>query len=67
MELTAEERKELSYCISMRINVIQTGNPTLSQQDCISMKKPEEIKALSLEQMQYILYLDKLRQKIIDN
>lgn len=49
----------------MWINYIQTGDVTMSSQDCENMEHLEKIKVLSTDQMKFIIRLDELKKKIL--
>jgi hypothetical protein len=69
---------EIVLALDMRINYIQTGQVHLSASDVESMKsskgssfstrlpEPEgEVKALSVDQMRMIVYLEDLKKKLL--
>ena len=67
--MTQDEKNDLLLALNMRINWIQTGNPTLSINDVQVRLKAKaefdgEIKALSESQMEVILRMKKLERKI---
>jgi len=68
MNLTAEEREDITISLNMRCNFIETGDTSLSAVDVQNMgdyaPKDAKIKALHPSQMEAILRMKKLIQKL---
>ena len=68
MKLLFEEKQDIIIALNMRCNYIETGDITCSAIDAENMGKdaPEgiRIRALSLEQMELILRMRKLIEKL---
>ena len=61
---TPEEKRELIYCISLRINLILTGDPNMNAEDAAAMKMQDKIRPLAIEQMKFIVAMTELQKRI---
>lgn len=66
LDITPKERDELAYALSMRIAVIETGDPTLRANDAIQMGKPNLVRALSDSQRELIARHEALIKKLLN-
>ena len=62
MKLTTVEKSDIACALRMWSNYIETKDVSLSAQDAERMKKP--IKALSTEQMKFVMELRELADKV---
>lgn len=72
--MTSEEKNELLLCISIRICLIETGDPVLRATDLQNqlrdargeekVRLARQVRALSSSQMKHILMLERLAEKI---
>ena len=58
--------KEIIYhAITMWQNYIQTGDVCMSAKDCENVKEKKRIKNLTIDQMEFLVRMDKLKKKFL--
>lgn len=64
-ELSDKVKQELYICISCRLGIIETGEPSMRAIDAENSGKNGKIKALTLEQKELTIMLEKLMNKLL--
>jgi hypothetical protein len=64
-ELDRDLVEQLYYCISCRLGIIETGEPSIRTEDAIRSGQHKLIKPLSTEQKELVLQLEKLMYSLI--
>lgn len=64
-ELSDKVKQELYICISCRLGIIETGEPSMRAVDAANSGNNNKIKALSIEQKELTIMLEKLMNKLL--